>query len=89
MVERAVSAQMLLTAFKKVPDAPAGEEAARLAEALAAAAADDPALAEELTRWYQTVIGIVVKHGDVSNTISGSVDRAVQARDVSGSVIFH
>ena len=78
---------MLLSAFKRVPDPPGDEEAVRLATAFAAAAANDPVLAEELASWYQTVV--VVKQGDVSNTISGSVDRAVQARDVSGAIIFH
>lgn len=53
------------------------EEAAALADELAAAAEKDPALAGDLKAWHQSIAG----SDNVTNTVSGSAERVVQGRD--------
>jgi hypothetical protein len=67
----------------------APEQIAGLARILAAAAAADAALAAELADWRRGTVITVTGAGDVSSTVSGTVDGSiVQARDISGPITF-
>jgi hypothetical protein len=67
------------------PETPA--QVAGLAETLARLAGADPALAADLAAWHSSVT--VTGSGDVVNTVSGTVHgNTVQARDVSGGIMF-
>lgn len=65
------------------------EQIPHLARLLAAAAGTDPALAAELIDWHHGAVITVTGAGNVSATVSGTVDGpVVQARDISGPVTF-
>ena len=66
------------------------EQIPGLARALAAAAAADPVLAGELADWHRGTVVTVTGAGDVSASVSGTVDgNVVQARDVTGGITFN
>ena len=83
----------LLTRHRgQAPERPASpEEASALAGELAAAAADDPALAGDLRAWHQSVVGsdnvVTVGSHNTSNNVSGSAGRVVQGRDFDNANI--
>jgi hypothetical protein len=51
----------------------------------------NPAFAGEVTNWARRYGFAVQQEGTVTNTVSGTahVDRLVQARDISGDIIFN
>jgi hypothetical protein len=68
----------------RVPEPPSSsEEAAALADELAAAAQADPELAKALGEWHQSVMG----SDNVTNNVSGSAKNFVQARDLPNANI--
>ena len=70
----------------RAPELPASpEQAARLADELAAAAQADPDLARALGEWHQSIMGsgnvTNVGSDNVTNNVSGSAEHFVQGRD--------
>lgn len=59
------------------------EEASAVAEQLAADAAQDPSLAEDLVAWQRAVSA----SDNVSNVVTGHVGRLVQGRDFTNTTI--
>jgi hypothetical protein len=92
--------RLLRGRFARHPDAAAALEAAEensndesavtaLAEAIQSEAADDPAFAEHLRRlWAEASIHSTASDGGVVNNLSGTAEKAVQARDIRGDVNF-
>jgi hypothetical protein len=60
-----------------------------LAEALAAAMADDPDFARRLlAAWHDTTAELSAEHHGVTNHFSGHAAKVLQARDINGNVTF-